>query len=74
MSYWGIEYLGVEDLQVRCSEFTAIVTYADEIMGEPMPIEAAVMSMQVEDYEYDADITIEVPAEVLEAPVLAIDN
>lgn len=74
MSYWGIEYVGVEDLQVRCSEFTAIVTYADEIMGEPMPIEAAVMSMQVEDYEYDADITIEVPAEVLEAPVLAIDN
>ncbi|MGI6143475.1 MAG: DUF6612 family protein [bacterium] len=70
MSFWGIEYVGVEDLKVRASDFTAIVTYADEFMGEAMPIEAAVMSMEIEEYEYDADITIEVPAEVLEAEVL----
>jgi len=74
MSFWGLEYVGVEDLQPRTSDFTAIVSYGEEIFGEPMPIESMIMTMKVEDYDYDADITIEVPAEVLEAPVLEIDN
>jgi hypothetical protein len=70
MSYWGIQYVGVDDLMVHSGDFTAIVTYADEIMGEAMPIEAMVMSMELEEYSYDEDITIEVPEEVLAAPVL----
>ncbi|MGI6576300.1 MAG: DUF6612 family protein [bacterium] len=70
MSYWGIQYIGAEDLLVRSADFSSIVVYADEILGEPMPIEAARMSMEIEEYDYDENIVIEVPDEVLAAPEL----
>lgn len=70
MSYWGIQHVGVEDFLMRKADFTSIMLYADEILGQPMPLEAAQMSMEIEEYSYDENLVIEVPKDVLAAPEL----
>jgi len=39
-----------------------------------MPLEALQTYMKVEEYNYDADITIELPEEAVNAPVLPISQ
>lgn len=70
MSYWGIEYVGVDDYLTKGAEFTSLITYVDEWEGEPVPMEALEMTMKIEELSYGEDLTIELPQEVLDAPVL----
>jgi len=72
MSYWGIEYIGVNDYLPRSAEYSSFVTYAEEFEGEPIPLEAIEMTMKVKEYSYGEDIVIEVPREALDAPVLEL--
>ena len=74
MSYWGIEYLGTDDFLPRSADYTALVTYQEQFNGQPMPLEALQTYMKVEEYNYDADITIELPEEAVNAPVLPISQ
>ena len=72
VSYWGVQYLKVDDLMTHSGDFNTIITCADEFLGETMPLKAAVMSMVIEEYYYGADVAFEVPAEVLAAPELEL--
>ena len=70
VSYWGVQYLKVEDLMLHGGDFNALVLCADEFMGEAVPLKAMVMSMAIEEYFHGAEVAFEVPEEVLAAPEL----
>jgi len=74
MSYWGIEFIGMDDFLPRAAEYTSLVTYREELDGEPVPMEALQTYMKVEEYSYGEDITIELPAEAVDAPELPMSE
>lgn len=70
MSYWGIQYVDVDEYVTRGMQSTLLITYAEEFAGRPMPIKAMEMAMEMEEYEFSDEIKIEVPEEALNAPLL----
>ena len=70
MSYWGIQYIGVEDLLPRSIDYHMVMLYVDELGGEPLPIEAMRMKMKIDEFEYDENLSIELPEEAKNAPVI----
>ncbi|MDK2820725.1 MAG: hypothetical protein PWP31_690 [Clostridia bacterium] len=70
VSYWGIQYVDVDEYVTRGMQSTFLITYAEEFAGAPVPIEAMEMAMEMEEYEFSDEIKIEVPEEVLNAPLL----
>ncbi|MBO8169043.1 MAG: S-layer homology domain-containing protein [Thermoanaerobacteraceae bacterium] len=72
MSYWGIEYIGVNDYLPRSAEYSSFITYVEEMEGEPIPLAAIEINMKIKEYSLGEDIVIEVPREALEAPVLEL--
>lgn len=72
MSYWGIQYVGVEDYLTRGSDYTCFLNYAEEYNGEPIPIASMEMSAKITDISFNEDLNIVLPEEALEAPELEI--
>ncbi|HAA89516.1 MAG: S-layer domain-containing protein [Thermoanaerobacterales bacterium 50_218] len=70
MSYWGIQYVDVDEYVTRGMQSAFLITYAEEFAGMSMPIEAMEMTMEMEEYEFSDEIKIEVPEEALNAPLL----
>lgn len=71
-SFWGITYVGAADYLTKKAEYSMVITYAPKFQGEEIPIQALQMSMQTDEYTYDPNLKLEVPAEVLEAPELEL--
>lgn len=74
VSYWGIQYIGVEDLLDRAMEYSTIVLYADQFQGEPSPVTMVRTDMRIDEIRYGRDLPIELPEEALTAPVLGMDQ
>ena len=72
ISFWGITYVGADDYLTRQANFGALVTYAAEFQGQPMPLQAVEILMTTDEYSYGKDIDVTVPEEVLAAPELEI--
>ncbi|WP_366923484.1 hypothetical protein MFMK1_000378 [Metallumcola ferriviriculae] len=72
MSYWGIEYIGVEDLLTYGSDYASFMNYAEEFNGEPIPIQSMEMVATITEVSFNEDFSIEVPQEALDAPELEI--
>ncbi|HHY92994.1 MAG TPA: hypothetical protein GX511_06605, partial [Firmicutes bacterium] len=69
-SFWGITYVGADDYLTKKAEYSMVMNYAPKFQGEEIPLQAMQMSMQIDEYTYDPNLKIEVPAEVLKAPEL----
>ena len=61
-----------DDYLTRQANFGALVTYAAEFQGQPMPLQAVEILMTTDEYSYGKDIDVTVPEEVLAAPELEI--
>lgn len=72
MSFWSIQYVGVQDYLTKSADMFFILNFAEEFAGAPNPIEAMQMRMVVEEYGYDEEFTIELPQEALNAPLLEL--
>ncbi len=70
LSYWGIQYVDVDEYVTRGMQSAFLITYAEEFAGTPVPIEAMEMAMEMEKYEFSDEIKVEVPEEALNAPLL----
>jgi len=74
MSYWGIQYVDVDEYVTRGMQSASLITCAEEFMGRPVPLKAEEMTMELEEYEFSDGIEIEVPEEVLNAPLLELPS
>ena len=72
MSFWIIQYVGLEDCLTRGAEMFYVITFKEEFLGAPNPLEALQVKMNVEAYTYNEDIVINLPAEALNAPMLEL--
>lgn len=70
VSYWGVQYLNVDDLLVRGGDFNGLVVFAADFLTEAVPLEAMFVHMEIEEFTFASAATFEVPEEVLAAPEL----
>ena len=70
MSLWCIEYIGADDYLTKSADIFLIITLAEEIAGEPNPLEAIQMNMKVEEFNYNEEIIIELPEEAQNATLM----
>jgi len=71
MSYWGIEYIGVDDYLSYGGNYTASLTFADQFQGEANPLESMEMTFTIKDIDYTGGFVIELPQAALDAPELS---
>ena len=69
ISLWGITYVGVEDGLSYGDKTGALIGY-----GEAVPIATAEMSMEISKYNYDPEITVELPEEAKDAVEIVLPN
>ena len=72
ISYWGKDYIGVDDNLSHASEVKMVMVFNDEFQGEPVPIELMEMYMRADKLEYNTGVKIELPLEALEAPEIPV--
>ncbi|MBC7075943.1 MAG: S-layer homology domain-containing protein [Syntrophomonadaceae bacterium] len=72
MSFWSIQYIGVDDFLTKSAEMFFVVNFAEEFAGVTNPLKALQMRMTVAEYSYNGDLAIELPEEALDAPLLEI--
>ena len=70
MSFWGIQYIGVQDSMTKSADMYFIINFADELAGTPNPIEALQMKMKIEEMSYNEDLEIVLPDEARDAPLM----
>ena len=72
MSFWGIQYIGVQDSMTKSADMYFIINFADELAGTPNPIEALQMKMKIEEMSYNEDLEIVLPDEARDAPLMEL--
>ncbi len=70
VSFWIIQYIGAADYFTKSAEMFFVISFADEFLGTPNPIETLQMKMKAEEYSYNEEIVILLPDEAVNAPLL----
>ncbi|MDN5348072.1 MAG: hypothetical protein PWP65_1636, partial [Clostridia bacterium] len=72
ISYWGIDYIGVDNYLAYAGEFKAVVAYKDKFLGQPFPLETMEIQMKIGKYTYGDGVKIQLPPEAQEAKELPL--
>ena len=72
MSFWGIQYIGVQDNMPKSADIYFIINFADELSGMPNPIEALQMKMKIEELSLNEDLEIVLPDEARDATLMEL--
>ncbi|NLO89221.1 MAG: S-layer homology domain-containing protein [Clostridia bacterium] len=70
ISIWGIQRIGVKDFSDNGGEMVFVVTLVPEFEGQSIPIKGIQMKIRMDEVKYNQQLTIDLPPEVENAPVL----
>ncbi len=72
MSIWGVQYVDRHSYATKEVDLALILTFTEEMFGQPNPIQALQMFLKVEEYDVNAAVSIELPEEAAAAPLLEL--